>query len=330
MRFITDEALRSWLDRLAGQVVLSAPRLVDGIVLYRPVSGSDEIVYEYTRPKLSAKEMVLPPAETTLFIEQHGRELTLAEPEVRPQVVFGVRPCDAHGIAVLDTVFVGKEPVDTNYARRRAATTLIGMACPAKWSGCFCDRMGGAPDDPTHLDILLTAADGGYEVQVVTAKGEQLFVGLALENVQGNRSPLPHKRDVRSEPEQWRQVFTDSYWDRLAERCIGCRLCAYLCPTCRCFDVRDQLEARDDAGEHYERLRCWDSCTRANYRTIAGGHNPRPTKGQRLRNRFFCKFHYLPLDYGEAGCVGCGRCVESCPVNIDALQVLDEIPIAKP
>jgi ferredoxin len=29
------------------------------------------------------------------------------------------------------------------------------------------------------------------------------------------------------------------------------------------------------------------------------------------------KFSYCIESYGMPGCVGCGRCVEACPVNLD-------------
>jgi ferredoxin len=89
--------------------------------------------------------------------------------------------------------------------------------------------------------------------------------------------------------------------------------------------VRDEVATRRTNWVQYDRLRCWDACTGPNYRITAGGHNPRPTKGTRLRNRFFCKFYYIPQDYGPTGCVGCGRCIEACPVNIDIVEMLHDI-----
>jgi sulfhydrogenase subunit beta (sulfur reductase) len=330
MKLLTQDALNAWLDRLADEATLIAPRTVDGIVLYRPVAGSEEITFDYTRPRLSPKEAIFPATERILSIEKRGQEVALSEPTPeREQVIFGLRPCDAHGVAVFDAMFLEQEPVDWSYARRREVTTLIGLACPQMWEGCFCTSMGGAPDDPSHVDALLTRVDGGYAVQAVTENGQALVARLNLQEVKGEPpSPTLHQENVPVLPQKsWPARFADRYWELLAERCIGCRLCAYVCPTCRCFDVRDEVAQRRAGYAQYERLRCWDSCTGANYRVVAGGHNPRATKGQRLRNRFFCKFYYLPEDYGATGCVGCGRCIEACPVNIDIVEMLNDVSL---
>lgn len=328
MNLLTQDALVAWLDELTEEVTLIAPRTVDGIVLYRPVASSDQITFDYTRPKMSPKDVVFPATERILAIERESDDITLSEPALeKEQVVFGLRPCDAHGFSVLDGVFLEKEPVDWNYARRRSVTTLIGIACPQMWEGCFCTSMGGAPDDPTHLDVLLTKVDGGYAVEAVTENGKAFIADLDLQVVENEPpSPSVHQDAVPVlPPDNWPAQFGDRLWDLLAERCISCRLCAYVCPTCRCFDVRDEVAQRRTNYAKYDRLRCWDSCTGANYRKIAGGHNPRALKGQRLRNRFYCKFYYMHEDYGVTGCVGCGRCIEVCPVNIDIVEMLYDV-----
>ena len=276
---------------------------------------------------MSPKEAVFPSTDLILSLEKQGKDVTLAEPPLETkQVIFGLRPCDAHGISVLDAVYMGREPVDTGYARRRQATALVGLSCSQMWEGCFCTSMGGAPDDPSHVDVLLTAVAGGYAVNAVTEKGKALIAGLEPREVTGDPPPPAVGETAPVLPgERWPQRFTDRYWDLLAERCIGCRVCTYVCPTCRCFDVRDEVAERRTNYARYDRLRCWDACTRPNYRVTAGGHNPRPTKGPRLRNRFFCKFYYMMKDYGANGCVGCGRCIEACPVNIDIVEMLHDV-----
>jgi ferredoxin len=89
--------------------------------------------------------------------------------------------------------------------------------------------------------------------------------------------------------------------------------------------VRDEALPSSNGARAYERIRCWDSCMRDTYRQIAGGHNPRQAKADRLRNRVFCKFHYYPQQYGVTACTGCGRCIDACPVNIDMTEILTHL-----
>jgi sulfhydrogenase subunit beta (sulfur reductase) len=327
MNILTQAQLVGWLDTLARERPLIAPKEVAGVLLYRPIENSDEITWSSTRPAMSVKEVFFPSTERLLAIEKNGQQVMVTEafPDEKP-VVFGVRPCDARGMQVLDAVFLNTSPEDPYYARRRENATLIGLACQEMGPSCFCTSVGGAPDDTAGLDILLTQAGGGYVVQVVTEKGETLLQGLSLAEYHGE---LPRPR--LSQPlaqvdrETWLAHFDDEYWERSSERCLSCRICAYVCPTCRCFAVRDEALL---APGQYERIRCWDSCAGENYRRIAGGHRPRAEKGERLRNRFLCKFYYYPEQYGldkTVACTGCGRCLDACPVNVDITEVLLEL-----
>jgi ferredoxin len=305
-----------------------APKVLEDNVLYKPVASTDEIAFDFTRTDISPKEYFFPDTQAILSITKGHGEVGLAEPPLeREQVIFGMRPCDARALKVLDALLLEHKPADAYYAERREKTTLIGLACPEMWPGCFCTSLDGAPDNAEDVDVMLTEAEGGYLVQTITKKGEKLAGGLALEETS---QQLPYPRlSSESVPvpsqEVWRQHFDDEVWARLADRCVSCRVCTYVCPTCRCFDVRDYVTQSGVEGSVIERLRAWDSCLSEGYRRIAGGHNPRPTKMQRLRNRFYCKFHYCPQDFGPVACVGCGRCIVACPVSIDITEMLGDV-----
>jgi len=338
MNLLTRKTLNSWLDRTSAGKILIAPREVGGVLLYRPVSGHQDIVWDYVRPVLSAKEAFFPATERLLTIEKTGQTVRLQEvlPEAE-QVLFGVRPCDARGIAILDALFIESEPLDANYARRREKSVVIGLACREMGETCFCTRVGGAPDDPTGMDLMLREVEGGYEVVVVTGKGQEICEELGVRSDPGvvesgisesgiSESGISESGAKLLPPDLLSPDFFHApFWAEMAERCLSCRICAYVCPTCRCFDVRDEAIPSDNGHRAFERVRCWDSCTGENYRRIAGGHNPRAEKAQRLRNRFLCKFYYYPQQYGPLGCTGCGRCVDSCPVNIDIVEVMEEV-----
>lgn len=112
--------------------------------------------------------------------------------------------------------------------------------------------------------------------------------------------------------EKLRNGFDSPLWGTIAERCLGCGVCTYLCPTCHCFDISDKIK-----GERGRRMRSWDSCQYALFTMHASGHNPRPSKRERMRQRIMHKFLYAQDNFKETFCVGCGRCVRSCPVNLD-------------
>ena len=323
---ISQFELDDWLDGLARAQTLIAPRNVSGVVLYRPVTGSAEIEKRVTRPAMSVKEVFFPPTERLLVIQKTGMGISVNETLPEGQtVVFGVRPCDARGVRLLDALFLDTPPSDPYYARRRANTTLIGLACRQLGPTCFCTSVGGAPDDPTGMDVMLYPAENGYLAEAISEKGHTLLADAGWpETVHGGPAPDSPNRFPVPVKGQWPGHFNDDYWMKMSERCLSCRACAYVCPTCRCFAVRDELLG---PGE-FERIRCWDSCAGQNYRRVAGGHRPRAEKGERLRNRFYCKFLYYPGQIGLAdtsACTGCGRCIEVCPAGVDITEVLRDV-----
>jgi ferredoxin len=331
---ISQVELEAWLDGIAEARRLIAPRKVSGIMLYRPVARNEEIAWDEKssgptlsgHPVLSVKEIFFPPTERLFTIQKSGQEIHLEEtyPDWE-SVVFGVRPCDAQGVKLLDALFLDTNPVDSFYARRRRNTTLIGLACKEMGSACFCTSVGGAPDEGRDMDIMLYELDGKYLVETVTEKGRFLIpsgewhetTSIPRTTISNGVFPIPPKI-------AWPKHFNDEYWMKMSERCLSCRACTYVCPTCRCFAVRDEMLTLDE----YERIRCWDACTGENYRRVAGGYKPRAEKGERLRNRFYCKFFYYPEQYKlgtSSACTGCGRCIEVCPVGVDITEVLVDL-----
>ena len=116
------------------------------------------------------------------------------------------------------------------------------------------------------------------------------------------------------------ELFDAPIWEAIGERCVGCGTCTYLCPTCHCFGIYDEK-----AGENVQRIRTQDACMFPQFTVEASGHNPRATQGARVRQRVMHKFSYTVDNVGETFCVGCGRCVSHCPVNIDIREILEEV-----
>jgi len=327
MSNISKEILANWLDDLAQEQTLIAPKNESGVLLYRPMQNSSDVVWDYIRPVMSIKDAFFPATERLLTIEKNRQGVKLDEFRSEgQQILFGVRPCDARGLLALDALFLETEPVDSYYARRRENTTIIGLACTGMADTCFCTSTGGAPDDTTGMDVMVHPVEGGYQVQVLTEKGEEIGEALGVRKLEFLPPNLLSLNPIYSIPqkESWPAQFDVTFWAEMSERCLSCRICAYVCPTCRCFDVRDET-IHTGNGNQFERILSWDTYAGTVYRRIAGGHNPREAKGERLRNRFMCKFYYYPEQYGPTACTGCGRCVDACPVNIDITEVIQHL-----
>jgi sulfhydrogenase subunit beta (sulfur reductase) len=111
----------------------------------------------------------------------------------------------------------------------------------------------------------------------------------------------------------------NSVWKDNAETCFGCGTCNLVCPTCRCYDVVDYVNLDLKTGGTVRR---WDSCMLRKHALVAGGLNFRPTRVERLRNRFNCKGS---LREGMLNCVGCGRCTVYCPAEINFADCMKKV-----
>jgi len=325
MKFISSHALIALLQKILNDEVLYAPVLVGGVALYQEVEHVDDIFWDFTRTVTSVKEVVYPQTETLMVISENGNNISVQENiSNQKSVVFGVRSCDARGMQTLDAMFLHTDPIDRYYAARRENAVLIGLSCSEMLETCFCTSMGGGPDDPSGMDIMLTAVEGGYLVEIMSDAGAKLLEGIEISEkaIDKPEPPIQSVVDV-PEVENIQNIFASNVWMREGERCLSCRICAYVCPTCRCFDIKDESMSSANGDNQSFRLRCWDSCSSHAYRQIAGGHNPREIKADRLRNRILCKLKYYAEQYdGPLACTGCGRCISACPVNIDITEIM--------
>lgn len=304
------------------------------MLAFKAVDNSKEITIEYQNSVVPPKNILFPQTET-LFSYQLGEspEIEEARQENRDTIIFGIRPCDGKSFQILDKVFGGRFS-DVYYLHKREKTTLIGFACEKPCVNCFCSSLGGGPANREGLDMLLTVSEDDYFIDVFTDRGgtiveqTQDFLQNASD-VQRQEKESLHENAVKKIqrsigvagiPKKLNSLFYHNIWNDLARECVGCSICTFLCPTCHCFDIQDET-----FGTEGERIRVWDSCSNPEYTLHASGHNPRPGRMHRTRNRIYHKYNYFPQNFGEIACVGCGRCIEKCPVNIDILDMLTVI-----
>lgn len=315
-----------FLDGTKGRYEVYAPKRAEEGWRFAPAEGAPQLD-GYLLTRLSAKQFIFPLYESIIEYEAgEGKPNALDD---TPKLLFGVRPCDAYAIKLLDAAFAGVYK-DPHYLARRENTLLFVLACDSPAPSCFCTSTEGGPGGRFGADVMVYENGGGWVLKAVSDKGETALKDSGLpvaDQKELEAAEAPSKEAARDMDRLWelekaqeavKNAFDDELWTELTERCIACGVCTYVCPSCSCFDVSD--EAKRDRGRRY---RFWDGCMFSLFTLHASGHNPRTVAAQRYRQRVLHKFHYYPArNDGLNLCVGCGRCVVDCPVNIDIREAV--------
>ena len=330
---LTEEQLREWMGGLLDGNSVVAPVEEDGVVLFRPITTADQAIVEPSgKTRWSPKEFLFPRSESLYRYNFTGGVVQLEDPSApeKPQVLFAVRSCDSAGLVRLDEIFLSGTR-DKLYAARRDDTTVVTAACAAADPECFCTAVGYSPVGVEGSDVQLVPLDGDWLLRPLSDKGKNL-VGDGGEGwkkataADGKKIPAMEKQvaaEIERSPvnREWSQVLEDGFehgaWDKLAQHCLGCSVCAYVCPSCSCFDMNHEGNAW--CGEQ---CRSWDACTFPLFTHHASGHNPRETKQERYRQRVLHKFAFKEEEDQPFRCVGCGRCVSLCPAGLDIVNTV--------
>jgi formate hydrogenlyase subunit 6/NADH:ubiquinone oxidoreductase subunit I len=301
-------------------------------LIFEVLNSTDEIVTDYIQTEMSAKFAVFPKYEEILhytFIDGDIRIEDEKDTSV-PTIVYGTRPCDAGSFAVLDAVFMDGHD-DMFYCNRRKQTAVISLSCSKADKNCFCTSVGISPGDTAGSDILLTdTGNGEYLAEILTSEGERLISPFkdkikTADGVEKEKylADVPEQFNVDNLLKITESSFDNPVYLNQSLRCLGCGVCSYVCPSCSCFDIQDEVVSTTGV-----RIRCWDSCGFSHFTLHTSWHNPRSMQGKRWRQRIMHKFYYQPDTLKVIGCVGCGRCSRACPADmniIDHLKTISEL-----
>lgn len=335
-KLLKKDKLSGIVKKMAADKTVYAPVKDEDNVLLKVLEPGMEPLTSFANTKNAPKKVFFPHSELLLKYTRSPKGMVFAAmpADEKEFVLFGVRPCDARSFALLDMLFDQEKWKDPYYIEKRRRGTVISLACVhPPYAACFCTSVDGSPTSTQGSDIQLTDLGENWLVEFLTPKGEALAswfgeatpadaAAEAKKQAIAEQSAAEIKRKIpgRAIKPILDVSFEHPFWDTIYAKCLACGTCTYMCPTCHCFDISDEVKGDDGV-----RIRNWDSCMFPLFTKETSGHNPRTSQKQRWRQRLMHKFKYYVDNFDAIACVGCGRCVMSCPVNIDIRKIVEDI-----
>ena len=330
-KVLDSQQLSIFVERMMADQAVIGVRTKEGAenrFVLAELRSASQLRLDYDVTLLPPKKYLLPPRETLVQFKLDGSpsaEPCVAEPP--PTVLIGVHPYDMTAINQLDRLMSERNP-DPNYIARRRALTIIGVDPARAGPRAFWGAMGCGVVE-RGFDLWLTDVGGLYVVEVGSDKGASLLARYGDARDAAD-SDLGARRDVRRGlkdlgttcavkfsptelPGILRGSFEHGIWAEQARKCLSCGSCNLVCPTCYCFDVKDEVDISLKTAQRY---RTPDGCLLEDFAKVAGDENFREERLQRYRHRFYRKGMYLYDKYGHIACVGCGRCASACLPDI--------------
>ena len=321
-------------------------KIAADMTLYMPVDGKGGARFEKWEEgkKLSdalntvrsAKDFFFPQTENLMDFKVEGKNIEIIDTRSESEnfAVFGVRACDVKSFDVLDRVFLA-DPVDTYYKNRRDHGVIISLACTKPVETCFCKTFGIDAAEPEG-DVVCHKTASALYMEAKTDKGEKLIKSIAALGEESDgaetekqkketherfeKLPLANLSADKFGKDKTQEFFGAPEWKELSGNCLGCGTCTFVCPTCQCYDIKDF-----NTGHGIKRFRCWDSCMYSDFTQMSAGQ-PRLTQLERFRQRFMHKLVYFPTNNdGMFSCVGCGRCLAKCPIQMNIVKVMKKL-----
>ncbi len=311
------------------------PSKEEGVAKMAVWDGKDVSFLDwYRNTTVPPKAIFAPPMEKMFSFQKNSDGYHIEVPQdEQKQLIFGIRPCDARSLATIDSVFADTYE-DHYYLSKRKNTILIGLSCTNPYDSCFCTSLDIKPGESANVDLMFTDIGDEFLIEEVTDKGKELLATASVvkkttkadeDKAKTTKAALSDritkKVDTKDIGKKLQACFNDKdYWQEVAAKCLSCGICTFLCPTCFCFDICDELVKKEGA-----RYKGWDSCSFRLY-TRMPAENPREEKWRRVRQKVCHKYEFHPMNFEVTACTGCGRCIRLCPVNWDITQILASLP----
>ena len=299
---------------------------------YRLERRTDAALFGYNVGPQSWKKYLFPSRERLWTARRKDGSFDVQPEPVdeTPLAFLGMRACELAAIGVSDHVF-GKAG-DPSYQARRRRVLRIAVQCGQAGATCFCVSMGTGPQVTGGHDLALTevlrAGRHFFLVEVGSPAGAAVVTGLPLSLAPAEDTETAQEIVARTAASMKRTMDTTGLrdllvgnpehprWEIVARRCLACTNCTMACPTCFCQTTEEVPQL---SGDKVERWRRWDSCFNSAFSSLHGT-SVRQSVNSRYRQWLTHKLGTWHDQFGESGCVGCGRCITWCPVGIDITE----------
>jgi NAD(P)H-flavin reductase len=293
--------------------------------------------------RLNQDVTILPPKKYFLPQYEELLKFSLEKPfeqkenlEVKPRIIIGMHPYDIIALQQSDIYYLDQQK-DDYYKKRRDNTIIIGADIQTVSDRSFAASMKTNITD-SGFDLLLTDIGSSYTVTIGSEKGDKLLQKFGttktasdadIKKIKTVRDAVAkkYKQKVKVDKKEWSNLLVANYnhaiWEERSDVCMECSSCTMVCPTCYCYDIKDNVSLNLKDGS---RIRTWDGCMLKEFTKVGSGEVFRDEVKERYRHRFFRKGNYLPQRYDFVACVGCGRCGIACLPNIaDPCDLFNEL-----
>ena len=293
------------------------------IIKYDEVSTVEEIEFK-EKSHYPVKEVITPITQTLYyFTEDEFRESSIGH---NKKILIFARPCDINAQRRQDMIYLHNGNFeDTFYKRIRERVKFICIECVAGFDTCFCVSMNSNKTDDYSLavrfnesSLLFNVKDKEFSKFFNDKTEEEFELKFIEENEAKVTIPEINDKEVLI------KLKNHPMWNEYNKRCLGCGSCTIACSTCSCYTTRDIVY--DSLGKIGERRRVQASCHIDGFDEMAGGHNFRTTKADKMRYKVLHKIHDYKAQFGdEHMCVGCGRCTDRCPEHISITATINKV-----
>lgn len=355
--FITKENLKALINTLkktCAEFIAPKREHLEDVIFGDAKYDSGELLDYEGNSIVSPRAFLLPQTEPLLEIKSAKNSTLKPIEDKTKRIFYGVRPCDIKALVLMRKFFIDDAFVDIPYKQKMDNAIFISLACGKRClKKSFCHKMDAGPVAKEGFDLQLIPISRGYIVEVGSNKGSEIVkkykklfskatiqdekeIKTMLKNFAEKIKKIDFKKVAKIMQED---KVAPEIWEDIGLRCVVCSGCITLCPTCSCFGVTDRLDPIRDYkatgknqdvsngvnGDRGIRFRYCDGCPYAGFTRMAGGSTPFPLHKDHIRRFFEHKLNVDVERYGTPSCVGCARCIQTCPGNISIRKFVEEV-----